>query len=86
MSRKNYSNTSGAARKQTQEIKLMQGKSSANRNSKNTTQTSNVAREQVKSTKISPHKMHLNMANMLSTERMRNEKESFVRTVLTARQ
>ena len=35
---------------------------------------------------MSPHKMHLSMANMLSTERMRNEKESFVRTVLTARQ
>ena len=35
---------------------------------------------------LSPHKLHSNMANMLVEQRANEDKESFVRTVLTARQ
>ena len=36
--------------------------------------------------KQSPNKMHLNMAKVLAEQRIKDSKESFVRTVLTARQ
>ena len=35
--------------------------------------------------KQSPNKMHMNMAKQLAEQRMKDTKESFVRTVLTAR-
>ena len=35
--------------------------------------------------KQSPNKMHLNMAKVLAEQRIKDSKESFVRTVLTAR-
>jgi len=39
----------------------------------------------MKNAKASPSKLHLNMANLLAEQRMMDNKESFVRTVLTAR-
>ena len=42
--------------------------------------------EMVLNSKVSPVKLHSNMANMLIEQKMNEDKESFVRTVMTARQ
>lgn len=42
--------------------------------------------ETAKNSKLSPSKLHLNMSNITMEQRINDSKESFVRTVLTARQ